>query len=57
MDKTKSPQFLSPIAIMWLEPLKEDNLYTGDNALEFILVPNSLFLRGFTVILLQAMDA
>ena len=35
MDKTKSPNFT--INIMRLEPLKEDNLYTGDKPLEFIL--------------------
>ena len=34
---------------MQLEPLKEDNLYTGDKPLEFILVPKCPLLRGFTV--------
>ena len=33
---------------MRLEPLKEDNLYTGENPLEFILVPKCPFLGGFT---------
>ena len=49
MDKTKSPNFISPINIMRLEPLKEDNLYTGDKPLEFILVPTCPLLRGSTV--------
>ena len=39
MDKTKSPNFIPPTNIMRLESLKEDNLYTGDKPLEFILVP------------------
>ena len=37
---------------MQLEPLKEDNLYTGDKPLEVILVPKCPLLRGFTVSLL-----
>ena len=49
MDKTKSPNFIPPINIMRLEPLKEDNLYTGENPLEFIVVPKCPFLGGFTV--------
>ena len=49
MDKTKSPNFIPPINIIRLEPLKEDNLYTGENPLEFILVPKCPLLRGFTV--------
>ena len=50
MDKTKSPNFIPPpINIMRLEPLKEDNLYTGENPLEFILVPKCPLLGGFTV--------
>ena len=31
MDKTKSPNFIPTINIMRLEPLKEDNLYTGES--------------------------
>ena len=49
MDKTKSPNFIPPINIMWLEPLKEDNLYTGENPLEFILVPKCPFLGGYCI--------
>ena len=33
------PNFFPPINIMRLEYLKEDNLYTGDKPLQFILVP------------------
>ena len=39
MDKTRSPNFIPPISIMQLEPLKKDNLYTGDKSLEYVLVP------------------
>ena len=35
---------------MRLEPLKVDNLYTGDKPLEFILVPKCPLLRGFAVV-------
>ena len=35
---------------MRLEPLKEDNLYTGENPHEFILVPKSPLIGGFTVV-------
>ena len=35
---------------MRLEPLKEDDLYVGENPLEFILVPKCPLLGGFTVI-------
>ena len=49
MDKTKSPNFILPINIMWLESLKEDNLYTGDKPLEFILVPKCPLFRDSTV--------
>ena len=38
MGQTKSPNFIPPINIMQLEPLKEDNLYIGDNSLEIIMV-------------------
>ena len=49
MDKTKSPNFILPYQYK-LEPLKEDNLYTGENPLEFISVPKCLLLGGFTVL-------
>ena len=39
MDKTKYPIFILPINIKRLQFLKEDNLYTVDKPLEFILVP------------------
>ena len=39
MDKTKSQNFIPPINIMRLESLKEDNVYTGDKPLGFILIP------------------
>ena len=49
MDKTKSPNFIPHMNIMRLEPLKEDNLYTGDKPLEFILVPKCPLFRDSTV--------
>ena len=51
MDKTKSPNFISPINIMRLEPLKDDNRYRGDKPLEFILVTKCPLLRRSTVVL------
>ena len=48
MDKIKSPNFI-PINMMRLEPLKEDNLYTAENPLEFILVPKCFFLSEVSV--------
>ena len=43
-------QILFPtLNIMQLEPLKEDNLYIGENPLKFILVPKCTLLVGFTV--------
>ena len=49
MDKTKSPNYIPPINIMRLESLKEDNVYTGDKPLEFILVPKCPLFRDSTV--------
>ena len=49
MDKTKSPNFIPPINIMRLESLKEDDLYTGDKPLEFILVPKCPLFGDSTV--------
>ena len=44
------PNFIPPINIMRLESFKEDNLYTGDKPLEFILVPKCLLFRDSTVL-------
>ena len=52
MDKIKSPNFIPPINIMRLESLKEDNLYTGDKPLEFILVPKCPLFRDSTVVII-----
>ena len=50
-QRTKlNPQILyPPINIMRLESLKEDNLYTGNKPLEFILVPKCPLFRDSTV--------
>ena len=50
MDKTISPIFIPPINIMRLESFKEDNLYTGDKPLKFILVPKCPLFRDSTVL-------
>ena len=57
MDKTKSPTFIPPINIMRLESLKEDNLYTGDKPLEFILVPKCPLFGDSTVLALPHFKA
>ena len=41
LDKTKSPNFIPPINIMRLEPLKEDNFYTGENPLNHLVMTGS----------------
>ena len=55
MDKTKSLNFTPPpplINIMRLESLKEDNLYTADIPLEFILVPKCPLFRDSKCIII-----
>ena len=46
-----NPQFYPPINLKQLEPPKEDNLYTGDKPIEFILVPKCPLLRGFSILI------
>ena len=49
MDKTKSPNFNSPINIMQLEYLDRGHLYIVDKPLELILVPKCPLFGDSTV--------